>query len=46
MLGPVLVSIHNLRFYTRLFERLRAWVRDGCFEAETQALLDRYYRNH
>jgi len=46
MLGPVLVSIHNLRFYTRLFGRLRAWVRDGCFEAETQALLDRYYRNH
>jgi len=46
MLGPILVSIHNLRFYTRLFERLRGWVRDGRFEAETQALLDRYYRNH
>jgi queuine tRNA-ribosyltransferase len=46
MLGPILVSIHNLRFYARLFSRLRAWIRDGCFEAETQALLDRYYRNH
>lgn len=46
MLGPVLVSIHNLRFYTRLFGRLRGWIRDGRFEAETQALLDRYYRNH
>jgi len=46
MLGPVLVSIHNLRFYTRLFGRLRGWIRDGCFEAETRALLDRYYRNH
>ena len=46
MLGPVLVSIHNLRFYARLFGRLRAWIGGGRFEAETQALLDRYYRNH
>ncbi len=46
MLGPVLVSMHNLRFYTRLFGCLRVWIRDGRFEAETQALLDRYYRNH
>ncbi|KPK44788.1 MAG: hypothetical protein AMK72_11660 [Planctomycetes bacterium SM23_25] len=46
MLGPVLVSIHNLRFYARLFGRLRAWIGAGRFEAETQALLDRYYRNH
>jgi len=46
MLGPVLVSMHNLRFYTRVFGCLRGWIRDGRFEAETQALLDRYYRNH
>jgi len=46
MLGPILVSIHNLRFYARLFSRLRAWIEGGRFEAETQALLDRYYRNH
>ncbi|KPJ70481.1 MAG: queuine tRNA-ribosyltransferase [Planctomycetes bacterium DG_20] len=46
MLGPVLVSIHNLRFYARLFGRLRAWIGAGRFEAQAQALLDRYYRNH
>ena len=45
MLGPILLSIHNLRFYTRLFGRLRQAVRQGRFDAEAQGLLDRYYRN-
>jgi len=45
MLGPILVSIHNLRFYTRLFGRLREAVGAGRFDAEAQALLDRYYQN-
>jgi len=45
MLGPVLLSIHNLRFYTRLFGRLRQAIREGRFDAVTQGLLDRYYRN-
>lgn len=44
MLGPILLSIHNLRFYTRLFRRLREAVREGRFDAEAQGLLDRYYR--
>ena len=45
MLGPILLSIHNLRFFTRLFGRLRDALRQGRFEAEGQALLDRYYRS-
>jgi len=46
MLGPVLVSIHNLRFYARLFAGLREAVRAGRFHEESRALLDRYYGNH
>jgi len=42
MLGPILTSIHNLRFFTRLFGRLREAIRAGRFRAETQAILDRY----
>jgi queuine tRNA-ribosyltransferase len=45
MLGPILLSIHNLRFYTRLFERLRGAIREGRFAALAQGLLDRYYQN-
>jgi len=42
MLGPILLSIHNLRFYTRLFERLREGIREGRLEGVGRALLDRY----
>ena len=45
MLGPILLSIHNLRFYTRVFGRLRQAIREGRFYAEAQGLLDRYYQN-
>jgi len=45
MLGPMLLSVHNLRFYTRFFERLRAAIQAGRFDAEAQGLLDRYYKN-
>jgi len=45
MLGPILLSIHNLRFYMRLFERLRRAIREGRFEIEAQGLLDTYYKN-
>jgi len=45
MLGPILLSIHNLRFFMRLFERFRAAIRAGTFSDEAQGLLDRYYRN-
>jgi len=43
MLGPILLSIHNLRFYTRLFGRLREAIRAGRFPDVAQGLLDRYY---
>jgi queuine tRNA-ribosyltransferase len=45
MLGPILLSIHNLRFYMRLFGRLREAIRQDRFQPEAQGLLDRYYRN-
>jgi len=45
MLGPILVSTHNIRFFTRFFGRLRQAVLAGRFDAEAQGLLDRYYRN-
>lgn len=45
MMGPILLSIHNLRFYTRLFERLRRAIAEGRFDAESRGLLDRYYGN-
>ena len=43
MLGPILLSIHNLRFYTRLFAGLRRAIGDGRFDAYAQGVLDRYY---
>ena len=45
MLGPILLSIHNLRFFTRLFGRLRRAIAEGRFDAEAQGLLDRYYQS-
>jgi queuine tRNA-ribosyltransferase len=32
MLGPVLVSVHNIRFYQRLMADIRKAIRDGRFE--------------
>jgi queuine tRNA-ribosyltransferase len=45
LLAPILLSIHNLRFYARVFGRLRAAIAEGRFDAESQGLLDRYYAN-
>jgi queuine tRNA-ribosyltransferase len=45
MLGPILVSTHNIRFFTRFFGRLRQAVLAGRFDADAQGLLDRYYKN-
>jgi tRNA-guanine family transglycosylase len=32
MLGPILVSVHNVRFYQRLMADLRRAIGDGRFE--------------
>ncbi len=40
MLGPILLSIHNLRFYTRLFGRLREAIWAGRFDEVARGLLD------
>jgi queuine tRNA-ribosyltransferase len=45
MLAPILLSTHNLRFFTRLFEGLRQAIREDRFAVAAQGILDRYYRN-
>lgn len=42
MLGPTLLSLHNLRFYLRLMERARQSIADGCFTAFHEACLARW----
>jgi len=37
MLGPVLASVHNIRFYQRLMQDLRQAIREGTFEQFRQA---------
>ena len=41
MLGPILVSIHNLTFYQRLVSRLRDGIVSGRFEGVCRGILDR-----
>jgi queuine tRNA-ribosyltransferase len=45
LLAPILLSIHNLRFFTRFFGRLRTAIAEGRFDTVAQGLLDRYYAN-
>ena len=42
MLGPVLGTIHNLRFLTRLTERIRESILDGTFESLRSEFLAQY----
>ncbi|MDK1031253.1 MAG: tRNA guanosine(34) transglycosylase Tgt [Planctomycetia bacterium] len=42
MLGPILVSLHNLRFFTRLFADMRRAIVEKNFAAFSKAFLDRY----
>jgi len=42
MLGPILASAHNIRFLTRLTERVRESVINGTFEAYRDEFLRRY----
>jgi len=37
MLGPILVSLHNMRFYQRLMADIRSALRDGSFESFRQS---------
>ena len=43
MLGPTLVSIHNLRFFARLMERIRRSIADGTFPSQRRAWLEGMY---
>lgn len=42
MLGPVLASMHNLRFLTRLCEEIRQSILDGRFEKYREEFLNEY----
>jgi len=42
MLGPVLASMHNIRFLTRLAEQIRESILNGNFEAFRDRFLARY----
>jgi queuine tRNA-ribosyltransferase len=42
MLGPVLVSLHNLTYYQRLMKASRAAIAEGRFSAFADALLARW----
>ena len=42
MLGPVLLTIHNLAFYHRLMAQARSAVREGRFEAFRSDFISRY----
>jgi queuine tRNA-ribosyltransferase len=42
MLGPTLLSMHNLSFYLRLMADARQAIADGRFEAFHQACLARW----
>jgi len=42
MLGPILLSLHNLRFYQRLMERIRQALKEGRFSDWAAENLPRY----
>lgn len=42
LLGPVLASQHNIRFLTRLVEKIRASILDGTFESYRDSFLAQY----
>jgi queuine tRNA-ribosyltransferase len=42
MLGPILLSMHNLRFYQRLMSEMRAQIEQGRFAAWADAALKTY----
>ncbi len=42
MLGPILLSLHNLRFYQRLMANIRKHIEQGDFDAWAAAEMERY----
>lgn len=42
MLGPILVSLHNVRFFQRLMQRVRQAIEQGGYDAFAAAWLARY----
>jgi len=42
ILGPRLLTIHNLHFTLSVMEKIRQSIRDGCFEEEKEAFFKQY----
>ena len=42
MLGPILLSIHNLRFYQLLMNEIRANIAKNCFAQWAEQQVDKY----
>jgi queuine tRNA-ribosyltransferase len=42
MLGPILLSLHNLRFYQKLMASIREAIAQGVFDQWAQQRLGRY----
>jgi len=46
ILGLVLCTLHNVRFYQRLMERIRLAIAEGALEGFARDFLDRYLSDH
>ncbi|MFH1857317.1 MAG: tRNA guanosine(34) transglycosylase Tgt, partial [Candidatus Omnitrophota bacterium] len=44
MLGPILITLHNITFYLRLMAFSREAIREGCFQAFKEETLQRLRR--
>lgn len=42
MLGPILLSLHNLRFYQRLMDKIAQVLKKGCFDEWSKQRLRKY----
>jgi queuine tRNA-ribosyltransferase len=45
MLGPILVTVHNLRFFADLSRRMRCAIENGEFEQRSEQLMDDFYKS-
>jgi queuine tRNA-ribosyltransferase len=44
MLGPILLSIHNLRFFQRLTQKIREKIEEGAFASWADDKIEQYLK--
>jgi len=42
MLGPILVSLHNISYYQRLMSRIRTQIENGTFDRWADAFVEKH----